>query len=208
MPLRTAVLSVALLCGSSASGSASSQVPPPAVVDSAWTHLARYAGPSPMRYITLEAVDSVKTTVRTEVTPSAAWRFHFRFRRPGIPAVDQPVQVLLDSIGHLAPLVLRVGEVLADDPIEGIPPCANDSTLCAPSLTREEAIGIARKNGISEGLGPWKVEFGWNRSRRRFMWILTNTLIDRGPCDRSGKVVFIDASTGEIIWGGAWSQEC
>lgn len=208
MPTRAAALALTLLCSTPASGIASPETPSPALLDSAWAHLVRYAGRSSMKYLTFEAIDTVQSELMADVGPRAAWRIRFRFRRPGAPPIDQRVEVALDSVGCLAPLIFRIGEVLTNDPIEGIPPCARDSSLCAPSITPEEAIGIARKHGVATGVGPVKVEFGWNRLRRRFMWIVSNTLIDEGPCNRSGRVVWIDSSTGEPLWGGAWTQEC
>ena len=226
-----AALTLSLSPGVS-TGAPPSPTPSPALLDSAWAHLTRHVGPSfTARYLSFDSTDATSVQYFAEVRPASSpsvvkgqrtrhlvqpigsglpvWRFSFRLRIPEKPWIDESVSVAVDLQGHLTPKRDATGRYLPTGGIAGIGDCAHDSSLCVFPIDEQEAIRIAKQDGLEEGLGPWKTSFHWYYSRDgRFVWVITNTLSDRGPCERSGKSFIIDANTGAVFQRSNWSQIC
>ena len=112
-------------------------------------------------------------------------------KEPGNDFVHGIVEAVLDGSG----------EIIA--PLRGVPECANNPKRCIVSVDSLLAREIASRHGLEEGIGPWNVRF---IARSDYLvWTVRNTMLGTGP-RKNGRIVVIDASTGEILEDGLWSQ--
>lgn len=189
--------------------------PPPALADSAWSHLCRYVGRSfASRYVTRDTTaaiyipaESLETDrrYRRSSWPGPKrpyWSFRFQFRMAAKPWVDEIIVVNVHPDGSPVADISETGRPLPEGGIQGIGDCAAHPERCVFPIDRERAIQIARQSGFEEGIAPWKTDFHWyHGADGRFVWLITNQLRENG-----GKDLVIDANTGAVFKRLEWSE--
>lgn len=79
---------------------------------------------------------------------------------------------------------------------------------CKFPVDEAKAIGIARDVGLEEGIKEWETDFHWHDGLKTYVWTVRNTLSASSvgePYEESGKVVIIDANSGEVKESLNWT---
>lgn len=117
------------------------------------------------------------------------WVFRMGGKQMTVPAVS----TVVDASGRL---------VRAD--VDALPDCNATPDLCALALDEAEALLIARLDHLEPGLEPWSTSLLFNHGNQRFVWVVS-TVLERGRGGgEEGKMLQIDAVTGEILGRGSW----
>lgn len=84
---------------------------------------------------------------------------------------------------------------------QGLPDCVSKPSECEFLIDENDAIKIARNAGLEEGISDWKTSFHWAYGNPgSYVWTVQNYL-----SSNNGKIVMIDANSGDIIGGiGGW----
>jgi len=125
-----------------------------------------------------------------------SWKVHFNLADPSKSFVRGLITASVDSSG------LPVESF----PVEGIGDCVEHPEECRFPIDEKKALQIAKRDGLKRGIGPWEANFVWNYRSERYLWVVKNTLHDRGGGYKDGDILSIDAATGEVhsknmVWG-------
>lgn len=101
------------------------------------------------------------------------------------------------------------GKLLWPDPAHSVPPCASLPVECH-FISESEAIQLARRAGLPEGVRPWQTSFhfyaGLNEETRTFVWSVQATTKE-GRSGALGRLALFDANTGRP-WGiSSWFEQ-
>lgn len=212
MPAFIAVLALLLSASSTSAAPPSDRNAPKRLADSAWVHLNRYVGSRfARRCLSRGALEGyLEHTNPRDSTSAAGWQFYYDLNVPEAPWVNGQVTVAVDLHGHLTQKYDQSHQFNQFAAITGIGNCARNPALCRFPINREDAIRIARRNGLEEGLRQWDVGFTWYYSQDgRFQWNVSNTLeLDKDQCSGAGNIISIDANTGRIVMRSGWTSIC
>ncbi len=85
----------------------------------------------------------------------------------------------------------------------GIP---NNPKECEFPIDEAKAIEIARDAGLEEGIKEWESDFYWHGGDlKTYVWAVRN-ILSTEPHEESGKLVIIDANSGEVKEFLGWSK--
>jgi len=118
---------------------------------------------------------------------------------------------LLDTIPYLVNIRINTRGVPFYK--SGIPDKENFHFLTDIKVDSAKAVQIATKDGFQEGIEPWIVRLVFEKHKtdeKQYYWNIKNKLDpgDRNGCRASGKVLVIDAITGQIVSELNWSSDC
>ena len=78
-----------------------------------------------------------------------------------------------------------------------LPACKDGAGNCEVQISKDQAIVIAKENGLEAGIAEWKVELRTIQNSDQLLWAVENaTTLEIGPC---GKVVLVSAYSGEVV---------
>lgn len=113
----------------------------------------------------------------------------------------------------------RAGGVVADDEVTGLPHCAATPEECVIRVSEQDAIRIARQEGLANGTRRWESAFFWHRQYAwisleegngippltygSYAWMVRNTLNEAGS---HGIMYVIDANDGRVLLQDQWSR--
>jgi hypothetical protein len=123
------------------------------------------------------------------------YKMVYDFMIPGKEYVNEEISFMIDSLGN----------ILKEEGIKGIPDCINNN--CDFSIDESDAKQIALKNNFEKGIKDWKTDFVWNEEHGKYAWAIQSTTFeDEGAQGYrgGGEVIFIDASTGEVLGTKGW----
>ena len=132
----------------------------------------------------------------TKITPPY-YEMYYRMYIPEKPYVNNKIYFTMDSTGN----------VVEKNDILGIPECLKSPSRCDWQIDKSQAIEIAKRNNLEEGIKDWQVGFIWNPERKIYVWHILSTIREfqgefgyRG----SGKEMIIDPVTGELLAVNDW----
>lgn len=99
------------------------------------------------------------------------------------------------------------GKVVEDKEIIGIPDCISNPADCRFDISGEQAISIAKNNGLYEGIRKWDVNFKWNSNHNKYVWEIKSILseVESGGFIRTtGQTMLINPGDGEVIETSEW----
>lgn len=120
-----------------------------------------------------------------------------------------------DSLGVLVDID---GNIILDS-VSGVPDCISDPKECDFSIDETEAIQIAKNAELEDGIADWTTSFHWHTTLKTYVWEVRNTLYSDFPQPSygeegrkigvlsggaGGKLVLIDANSGEILEKSEW----
>jgi hypothetical protein len=132
--------------------------------------------------------------VRTKFTPPYYF-LTYRLIMPDKPYVNTIIQFSID----------RTGNIIKDRDIIGIPNCMEGG--CNFNITEEQAIKIAKENGLDKGIKPWKTGFLWDPNLKQYTWHILSTSSESQSSEGFkgyGKEIIIDPNSGLIIEMNDW----
>ena len=116
----------------------------------------------------------------------------YTFKIPEKQFVNELIEIGIDIDGNI---VREWG--IPDNPDE-----------CEFPVDKAKAIGIARDAGLEEGIKEWETDFHWHDGLKTYVWAVRNTLSASSvgePYEESGKVIIIDANSGEVKESSNWT---
>lgn len=120
----------------------------------------------------------------------------YHFFMPEKPYVNQFINFMInDSTGKLTPGM----------DVAGIPDCINDN--CSFNINEEDAVKIAKDNGLEAGIKPWKKGLMWSSKLQQYVWDVISTLEGTEGSEGfrgNGKEVLIDPGTGLVLEMNDW----
>ncbi|MBN1996742.1 hypothetical protein JW935_04260 [candidate division KSB1 bacterium] len=123
----------------------------------------------------------------------------YSFKIKDRPFVNESISFETDTTGF----------ILTPENGLGIPDCISQPIECQFPIDEDRAILIAKEAGLEDGIKEWKTSFHWFAGDlQTFVWTVSNTLSESGSGEgytASGKVVVIDANTGEICRIDSWT---
>ena len=123
------------------------------------------------------------------------YKMIYDFRISGKEYVNEEISFMVDSLGN----------ILDEEEIKGIPDCKNNN--CDFSIDESGAKQIAEKNNFEKGIKDWKTDFVWNEEYSKYVWAIQSTTFEDNGTQGyrgGGEVIFIDASTGEVLGTKGW----
>jgi hypothetical protein len=110
--------------------------------------------------------------------------------------------------GLVTAIVDSAGVPLESFDITGIGRCVEHPEECSFPIDEEDAKKIARREGLAEGIAPWRAGFGWHRDGF-YLWTVSNTMQSgENGCPSNGHMISIDAITGALYAKSMWNQIC
>ena len=116
---------------------------------------------------------------------------------PEKPFVKGEIRFTVDTLGN----VNKKMEIF------GIPLCKEFPEDCNFKIDEEAAKNIALKNGLEQGVKPWKFGFLYDVVYKKYVWHVLSTLSEsEGEYGyrASGKELIISPSSGEVIQKNDW----
>jgi hypothetical protein len=132
--------------------------------------------------------------VRTKFTPPYYF-LTYRLIMPEKPFVNTVIQFTIDSVGG----------VVKDRDIIGIPNCLDGG--CSFNINEEEAVKIAKDNGLEKGIKPWKTGFIWDSNLQQYVWHILSTSNESQSSEGfrgNGKEIIIDPNSGLVLSMNDW----
>jgi hypothetical protein len=99
-------------------------------------------------------------------------------------------------------VVLPDGTVAHGTYYSDVPDCVSNPIECEFPINEEQALTIARNAGFSEDLAPFLCRVQWFPHRSTYAWSVWITLEVRDEYYGSGRLIFIDANTGNVYDDG------
>ena len=131
------------------------------------------------------------SSVCTSGNPSCIhYQVSYGLKVPEKPFVDYGFAFELDGNGHITSLQL--------------PNCIANEQECDFPIDEANAIEIAKKLGLEKGVSDWKVTF--NFMDETFIWQIQNTLVADRIGEANGKIMSIDANSGDVLGIDAWKS--
>ena len=123
------------------------------------------------------------------------YNFVYNFKIPGKDYVDEIIEFVTDTNG----------DVVSSREVFGIPKCtSNDCWENFTLIGSDEAITIAKNNGLEEGIRDWKVSFHFYAGEYdNYVWEVSNTLY-QSSSESGGKTFLIGANNGEVVQTSSW----
>lgn len=121
----------------------------------------------------------------------------YRLIMPEKPYVNEVISFTVDSEGN----------VVESFDVAGIPNCFERGNACDFSVTKEQAIQIAKDAGLEDGIIDWKTGFMWNAKMNKYVWHILSTTSEtkvEGEFRGSGSEIIIDPNTGEVLAKNDW----
>ena len=121
----------------------------------------------------------------------------YKFYMPEKPFVDESIRFTTDSLGN----VLKQFEVV------GIPECNMNSDECDFIVDEKIAKQIAIQNDLTEGIKDWKVDFIWNSTYNKYVWVIISTIKENKNEDyyrAEGEKIIIDANNASVLSKDKW----
>ncbi len=121
----------------------------------------------------------------------------YNYRSLDYDFVDEPVYFWTDSLGNVIP----------NKEIVGIPNCLYSPELCEYAIDREDAIHIAKDEGLAKGVREWDVSFRWNAELKSYIWHILSTTWEIGSGDNykaKGEEIMIDPVSGSVLKKREW----
>ena len=90
----------------------------------------------------------------------------------------------------------------------GIPNCLGVPLSCEFNLTKEEAIEIAKRENLKEGIRPWDVSFRWDADVDMYVWHILVTLREiksEQMFKANGEEMMIAPANGEVLKYREWN---
>lgn len=115
----------------------------------------------------------------------------YHFYMPEKPYVNAFINFSVDSMGVVA----------SDREINGIPECKDDN--CTFNINEEQALKIAKDNGLEPGIKEWHKGFLWDSKLNQYVWHVLSTFQEGGQRS-NGKEVIIDPNTGLVLAMNEW----
>jgi hypothetical protein len=123
----------------------------------------------------------------------------YSFKMPEKPFIDELMDFAVDTDG----------DVILERDVMGIPDGINNPTECIFPIDEAEAIQIAKNAGLEDGITDWETSFHWaGGAFKTYVWTVENTLAATPygqDYSASGKVVVIDANSGEVKDTSVWA---
>lgn len=119
----------------------------------------------------------------------------YHFYMPEKPYVNAFIKFSIDSMGVVA----------TDREMIGIPECNADN--CTFDISEEQAVKIAKENGLEPGIKEWQKGFLWDVKLKQYVWHILSTDKESGGSEGkrgSGKEVVIDPNTGLVLALNEW----
>ena len=119
----------------------------------------------------------------------------YRLIIPDKPYVNTVIQFSIDSLGN----------VVKDRDIIGIPNCQGGD--CSFRITENDAVKIAKDNGLQNGIKPWKTGFIWDARLKQYTWHILSTDAESQSSEGfrgNGKEIIIDPNTGLVLAMNDW----
>lgn len=119
----------------------------------------------------------------------------YHFYMPEKPYVDALIKFSVDSTGAVA----------ADRDFVGVPECKDDN--CNFSISEEQAVKIAKDNGLEAGVKEWQKGFIWDNKLKQYVWHILSTLQESTGSEgkrSKGKEIVIDPNTGMVLATNEW----
>lgn len=119
----------------------------------------------------------------------------YRLVIPEKPFVNTVIEFRTDTSGN----------VLYPEQASGIPDCLSGG--CEFNIDNEQAVEIARNNGLDEGIKDWKTGFMWNSEYKQYVWHVLSTLYESEGSQGyrgNGKEMIIDPASGEVLAVNTW----
>jgi hypothetical protein len=132
--------------------------------------------------------------VRTKYIPPYYF-LTYRLIMPDKPYVNTVIQFSIDSTGN----------VIKDRDIIGIPDCIEGG--CNFNVTEDQAIKIAKENGLENGIKPWKTGFLWDPILKQYTWHILSTSSESQSSESFrgyGKEIIIDPNSGLVLEMNDW----
>ena len=94
------------------------------------------------------------------------------------------------------------GDFIQNNLPYGIPDCQSALSNCSFSIDSLEAVGIAKKAGLSSGVTPLCASFGFENGK--YFWMVGTTTF-RSKSSAKVVIYYVDINTGEMVGKGGWS---
>jgi hypothetical protein len=123
------------------------------------------------------------------------YNFVYNFKIPGKDYVDEIIEFVTDTNGNVVP----------SREVFGIPKCTgNDCRENFTLIGKDEAVTIAKDNGLEEGIRDWEVSFHFYGGEfDNYVWEVSNTLY-QSSSGSGGNTFLIGAGDGEIVRFANW----
>lgn len=121
----------------------------------------------------------------------------YSFSIPDKEGIDGEIRFLIDSLGNIK----------KDREIVGIPDCKSNSENCDFKISKDEAINLAQRAGLEEGIKDWEVKFLWSTEYEKYTWQIRTTLSETKGTEYyrgSGKIMLVEPGNGNIIETKEW----
>ncbi len=120
----------------------------------------------------------------------------YSLKMPERPFVDELIQFAVDTNGN----------VISQDEVTGVPDLINNPAEGNFSIDQNQAVQIAKNAGLEVGIADWTASFHWyGGDLKTYVWAVQNTLQKGKDPLASGRVVVIDANSGEVLKISLWS---
>lgn len=122
----------------------------------------------------------------------------YKLAIPGKNYVDELITFSTDTAGN----------VNHNMEIHGVPDCLANPEDCSFSVTEENAVNIAVKEGLEKGIKEWNKGIVWNAYYNKYVWHIMTTLAESQNSNgtkSNGKEIIIDASSGKVLEKNNWS---
>jgi len=90
----------------------------------------------------------------------------------------------------------------------GIPNCLKVPLSCQFNLTKEDAIVVAQRENLKEGIRPWDITFRWDAELDMYIWHIITTLYElknENMHKANGEEMMIAPANGEILKHREWN---
>ncbi len=141
------------------------------------------------KYITTDFIKS------KHITPN--YLMVYRFCMPEKPFINEEIRFTVDSAGS----ILKKYEVV------GIPVCNTNPNNCDFVVDEKIAKQIATQNGLAKGIKDWKIDFEWESTYSKYVWIILSTNREnkgefgyRGE----GEKIIIDPNDASVLNKDTW----
>jgi len=138
---------------------------------------------------------SVNFTRSKHITPN--YLMVYRFYMPEKSFINEEIRFSVDSTGN----ILKRYEVV------GIPECNANPNSCDFVVDEKIAKQIATQNGLAKGIKDWKVDFEWEATYKKYVWIVLSTEREnkgefgyRG----AGEKIIIDPNDASVLNKDTW----
>jgi len=134
--------------------------------------------------------------VRTKAVPPY-YHMYYILRMVETDFINEQVYFTLDEKGN----------IVEEFDVVGVPDCMEEPADCEFNIRKEQALEIAKREKLVEGIKPWDIAFMWSSDLGKYVWHILSTTRESGSGDfykASGQEIIIDPNDGKILKQREW----